>query len=202
MNDEINSMFKEIFEFGDFPLTLHKSNPHLPHSPFFCNLELIVSSFPSYRNKILEMLDQKIISKAIEFDYLVPVPFGANHWVAMYCRAKDKEYLIPDKKEPVIGGLFEEDDEVIIIEDVITSGVNAKRIAKMCKENGLKVQCILTILDREQGGVKWLEKIGYKVYSLFTVLDILSFGLNEGWIKKDDYEKAKTYVEKNKLHNV
>lgn len=70
---------------------------------------------------------------------------------------------------PVLPG-----DEVVIVEDVVTTGGSSLKAIERCNEFGLKVKAVVAILDRMEGGRENFEAAGYPLYSLFTIRD---FGL-------------------------
>ena len=69
----------------------------------------------------------------------------------------------------VIEGNFKPGDDVVIVEDVITSGASARRAAEAVEKAGGKVLGIVAVVDREEGGKDILEAVGRKVLALTTV---------------------------------
>jgi orotate phosphoribosyltransferase len=67
-----------------------------------------------------------------------------------------------------IEGNFQSGDQVVVIEDVITSGGSAERAIGAVTEAGGRVLGILAVVDREQGGREHLARLGYDVVSLTT----------------------------------
>ncbi len=72
-----------------------------------------------------------------------------------------------------IEGCFRPDDEVVIIEDVITSGGSALRACDAVKAEGGKILAVLALVDRESGGRAAIEAAGYRVLSLFSAGELL-----------------------------
>lgn len=64
-------------------------------------------------------------------------------------------------------------DEVIILEDVVTSGGSSIKAAERAELAGLKVKGILTCVDREEGGQETIQKAGYAFYRLVSKSEIL-----------------------------
>jgi len=62
---------------------------------------------------------------------------------------------------------------VAIVEDVVTTGGTTMKAIERAKEEGLRVIRVLALVDREEGGRENLEKLGYKLESLFTRQDFL-----------------------------
>lgn len=56
---------------------------------------------------------------------------------------------------------------VVILEDVVTTGGSSLKAVKRAEESGLKVLMILTLVDRCEGGRENIEKEGYKLKALF-----------------------------------
>ena len=62
---------------------------------------------------------------------------------------------------------------VIVIEDTITSGASALRAVDVLEERGCDVRAILTLIDREEGGVTRIRDRGYRLVSLFRARELL-----------------------------
>lgn len=56
---------------------------------------------------------------------------------------------------------------VVILEDVVTTGGSSLKAVKRAEESGLNVLLILTLVDRCEGGRENIEKEGYKLKALF-----------------------------------
>ena len=77
----------------------------------------------------------------------------------------------------LIEGNFEPGDEVVVVEDVITSGGSAQRAIAAVEGAGGRVVGVLAVVDREQGGGKVLAKDGRSVVVLTTTAEL---GLKAG----------------------
>jgi orotate phosphoribosyltransferase len=94
--------------------------------------------------------------------------------------AGDPVHAFSVRKEPKehgtgkrLEGCFSPGDEVAVVEDVITSGGSALRACEAVEREGGTVLCVLTLVDREEGGRERIEERGYRVLSLFGVSDLL-----------------------------
>jgi orotate phosphoribosyltransferase len=76
----------------------------------------------------------------------------------------------------LIEGNFKAGDQVVVVEDVITSGDSAARAISAIERGGGRVLGVLAVVDREQGGRAALEADGRRVLSLITAGDL---GLGE-----------------------
>jgi orotate phosphoribosyltransferase len=67
-----------------------------------------------------------------------------------------------------IEGNFQRGDEVVVVEDVITSGGSARKAIDAVRSAGGRVTGVLAIVDRGQGGRELIERDGISVVSLTT----------------------------------
>ena len=79
-------------------------------------------------------------------------------------RKKAKEYGTKN----VVEGLFEKGQNVVLIEDVLTTGTQAVTAANSLKEIGLNVLKIVCVIDREEGAREAVESAGYVFDPLLT----------------------------------
>lgn len=70
-------------------------------------------------------------------------------------------------KSPIEGDL-QKGDQVLILEDVITTGGSALEAIKSAREFGLTILAVAALVDRQEGGRERLEAEGLKVESVFT----------------------------------
>src|SRR5262245_14412851 len=74
-----------------------------------------------------------------------------------------------DVEGPVNAG-----DEVVIVEDVVTTGGSSLAAIEKAEAHGLKVRGVMAIIDRLEGGREALAARGYSLQTLLTIRD---FGL-------------------------
>ena len=72
-----------------------------------------------------------------------------------------------------IEGGFRRDADVVVIEDVVTTGDSALRAIQVVEESAGRVMGVLTVVDREESGRDRLERAGYPLVALFTVSELL-----------------------------
>lgn len=66
----------------------------------------------------------------------------------------------------LIEGNFQVGDEVVVVEDVITSGASALQAIRAVEAASGKVLGVLAVVDREAGGRQAIEQAGYPVTTL------------------------------------
>lgn len=72
----------------------------------------------------------------------------------------------------LIEGPFRSGDNVVVVEDVVTTGSSTIRAINAITAAGGAVQGVLTVLDREEGGREKIESHGFSVRSLCTLSQI------------------------------
>ena len=72
-----------------------------------------------------------------------------------------------------IEGCFESGDQVVVIEDAVTSGGSALEACRAVVAEGGVVLAVLTVVDRESGGRAAIEAAGYPLLSLFGIGELL-----------------------------
>lgn len=109
-----------------------------------------------------------------------PVSYAIAHasWIA-----GDPVHAFSVRKQPKdhgtgkrIEGSFAPGDEVVVVEDVITSGGSALQACEAVEAEGGRVIGVLAVLDRESGGREAIEARGWKVVTMYTVSELLEKG--------------------------
>lgn len=70
-----------------------------------------------------------------------------------------------------VEGAYEKGEELVIVEDVVTTGGSSLLAIERCESVGLKVQRVLAIIDRLEGGRQAFADRGYELTTLLTVRD-------------------------------
>ncbi len=71
-----------------------------------------------------------------------------------------------------IEGPVKKGDEVVIVEDVVTTGGSSLTAIERCEEFGLRVRKVIAIIDRLEGGGENFQSRGYELQSLLTIRDL------------------------------
>lgn len=104
-------------------------------------------------------------------------------------RVKAKEHGQPRPVE----GRFEEGDEVILLDDVITSAGSKLEEVESLGEMGLKVAGVAVLVDREQGGRAEIESRGIHFAAAMTLSGIARYALDEniGGVTQSLYDELR-----------
>ena len=184
-------------KFGQFKLKLHEKNPTAPLSPIYIDLRLL-RSFPDVMNLSIDIY--QCLIEDLSFDLLADVPTAATPIVAILSN-KIRVPMISvrmDKKKHGTGvsidGAFKKGQTAIVIDDLITGADSKFAALSILENNGLIINDIIVLLDREQGGVKELESRGYNCVCAMGITELLSIYLEQSKISNDVYRNTVTYL--------
>ena len=111
---------------------------------------------------------------------LAGVALGAVPLVAATSVETGNPYVIARKAAKEYGtgnrieGRLEEGEEVVVIEDIATTGTSAVEAVEALREAGAVVERVLVVVDREEGGRENLAAAGVELEALLTATDLLA----------------------------
>lgn len=73
------------------------------------------------------------------------------------------------------GPTLSEGANVVVLEDVVTTGKSAMQAVERLRGAGYKVDRILSLIDREQGGAEFYRSVGLDFEAVFTIKDIQEY---------------------------
>ncbi|XZO04594.1 MAG: orotate phosphoribosyltransferase [Microcoleus sp.] len=77
------------------------------------------------------------------------------------------------------GPTLSEGAKVVVLEDVVTTGKSAMQAVERLRGAGYKVDRILSLIDREQGGAEFYRSVGLDFEAVFTIKDIQEWMANK-----------------------
>ncbi|RNJ27434.1 orotate phosphoribosyltransferase [Halosegnis longus] len=110
---------------------------------------------------------------------LAGVALGAVPLVAATSVETDTPYVIVRKKAKEYGtgnqieGRFEDGEEVVVLEDIATTGQSAVDAVEALRDAGAVVNRVLVVVDREEGGRENLAEHDVEMEALVTASELL-----------------------------
>ncbi len=178
-----------IIKFGNFTL---KSGLY---SPIYIDFRPIASK-PNLLIKLSKLLLNEI--NYLNFELICGVPYAALPIATALSLISNIPLIIKRKEnkgygtKQMIEGIYKKGQNCLIIEDVITSGDSLLKTIVDLEKVGLIVRNIISILDREQGGVYNIKKKGYKIITLFRIRDILKMLNSKNLLNKKETNLIKS----------
>ena len=191
---EICKILKKIdaLQFGTFKLTSGKI------SPYYIDLR-VIPSFPDAFHRICDFYINFIKAEigTENFERLAGIPIAGIPFASLIAYHLRKPFLYIRKdirlhgRQRRIEGIIAPGDRVLLVDDLITTGLSLKKAAKAIRTEGGVVNDAVVLLDREEGGKEKLERSGIKVHALLKVSEIANRLCEIGAI---DEEQLKTIL--------
>lgn len=157
-------------QFGTFKLTSGKI------SPYYIDLRL-VPSFPDAFQKICAFYTD-FIGKEIglgNFERVAGIPVAGMPFASIIAYNLKKPFIYIRKgvrlhgRQRRIEGLLNPGDRVLLVDDLITTGLSLRRAAKAITAEGGIVKDVVVLLDRQESGAEKLGKIGITLHALVNI---------------------------------
>ena len=155
-----------VFEEGNFTLASGKE------SNYYVNMKKAITN-PEILSTISKLISEKIEGDGI--DKVAGPALGAVP-IATAVSLESKTPLLMIRKEKkgygtskLIEGELNEGDNVIVVEDVSTTGGSLLKAIKAINDNGGNVIRAFVVVDRQEGAIEKFEKEGIKLEPLINV---------------------------------
>jgi orotate phosphoribosyltransferase len=135
---------------------------------------------------LLEALGERIAAKACEVEdevsRLAAPQVGAIALAAAASLASRLPFLIVRDRPKEYGtgnrleGAYDEGDCVVLVEDVVTTGGAACDAVRAVRDAGLRCRTAVCVIDRQEGGVDALARLGVRLHPLFRARDVAEAG--------------------------
>jgi orotate phosphoribosyltransferase len=163
----------DALKFGVFKLTSGKV------SPYYIDLR-VVPSFPDAFRQICDFYAEQINNQIglRNFDRVAGVPLAGIPFASQIAYNLGKPFLYVRKgvrlhgRKRRVEGILVSGDRVLLIDDLVTTGLNLIRAAKSVRAEGGIVKEAVALLDREEGGREKLEKNGMKFHALLRISEV------------------------------
>jgi len=188
-----NILFKiDALKFGVFKLTSGKA------SPYYIDLR-VIPSFPDAFREICESYGQYISSEigVKSFNRIAAIPLAGIPFASQIAYNLKKPFLYVRKgirlhgRERRVEGILVSGDRVLLIDDLLTTGLTLKKAANAVRAEGGVVTEAVVFLDREEGGLQLLEQNGIKLHALLKMSEVANILYEMGAI---DEESLKTIL--------
>ncbi|MDQ6694914.1 MAG: orotidine-5'-phosphate decarboxylase [Chloroflexota bacterium] len=201
-NSLLQEVVLELYKIGAIrfePVTLKSGLT----SPYYNNLR-IVASYPSLLGKVSALLSATLeqareqagvrpgllvgiaeagIPLAVALSQYTGIPAG-------YVRSAAKGHGI----KKMVEGAWPEGTTAVLVDDVVSDGASKLEVLGHLEDAGLRVQDIVVLVDRGQGGVEMMQKHGLRCHAAVKMEQVLSILLGEGLIGAKEVEESQRFM--------
>jgi len=191
-------------QFGDFKLKLHDKHPNAPLSPIYIDLRLL-RSFPDVMDSAI-LVYRELIGE-LTYDCIADVPTAATPMVVLLMHDLRIPMISPRLAEKGHGvgrridGSYREGQIALLVDDLITTADSKLDAICVLERNGIRVNDVVVLVDREQGGAEGLSKRGCRCHSALKLNEILNLYRSMGRIAEDVFERTVDYLERTNRHS-
>lgn len=193
-----NILFKiDAIKFGVFKLTSGRA------SPYYVDLR-VIPSFPDAYREICDFYAEYISGQVgvKSFDRVTGVPVAGVIFASQVAYNLKKPFLFVRKgvrlhgRQRRVEGVLFSGDRVLLIDDLVTTGLTLKKAADAVRAEGGIVTGAVAFLDREEGAKQLLEKSGVKLYALLNISEIANTLYDIGAIDEESLKTIRRQIRK------
>ncbi|WP_410765823.1 orotate phosphoribosyltransferase [Haloferax sp. DFSO60] len=170
-NDELIAALRaaNAVQFGEFELS------HGGTSNYYVDKYLFETD-----PKCLALIAEAFAELVADDEKLAGVALGAVPLVAATAVETEKPYVIARKKAKEYGtakrieGALEDGEEVVVLEDIATTGQSAVDAVEALRDAGAVVDRVIVVVDRQEGASELLAEHDIELQALLTAEDLLA----------------------------
>ena len=189
----------DALKFGVFTLSSGKA------SPYYVDLR-IVPSFPDAFREICDFYGEYITSYVglENFDRIAGVPLAGIPFASQIAYNLRKPFLYVRKdarrhgRQRRVEGILVSGDRVLLVDDLITTGLNLTKAADAIRAEGGVVTEVVALLDREEGGKAKLEQTGVKIHTLLQMREVANTLYEIGAIDEESFKTILKQIKNNR----
>jgi orotate phosphoribosyltransferase len=187
----------DSLKFGVFKLSTGKA------SPYYIDLR-VIPSFPDAYREICDFYSEYVTGRigVKNFDRAAGIPITGIIFASQVAYNLRKPFIYVRKgvrlqgRERRVEGVLVSGDRVLLIDDLITTGVTLRKAAETVRAEGGVVTDAVVFLDREEGGRQQLETAGVQLHSLLKITEVAERLFDLGAIDEENLKTIHKQIKK------
>ncbi len=166
-------------------------------SPIYIDLRLLVA-YPHLLDLIasayLPVLD------TLSFDRMAGLPYAALPITTAISLRSGRPFIYPRKEAKSYGtraeieGEYHDGEQVVIIDDLATTGGSKFESIDKLVSAGLKVKDVVVLIDRQSGASKALAAAGYSFHAVVTISQLLDYYADTGKVSSEMVKATRDFI--------
>ena len=173
-------------------------------SPYYIDLSCLLSSPGDFRCVVDAVADEiervmvidrvdKLASIELKGALLLPSIACRLNLPCVVVRKAEKKYGVTGR---IAGGKVVNEEHILFFDDVVTDGMSKVEGVKPLEKFGARVETIMVVVDREQGGREKLERSGYKFRPLTSISKLVKCLLQSSGISGEQTDAVLDYIKR------
>lgn len=182
-------------DFGEFTLTSGKK------SPYYVDLRLL-PSYPELFNQATDLAERLVQNLDLSFDSICAVPTGGLPFGTLLAHKLEKPLTYVRKEGKSHGerckieGEMNEGDELLVVDDIITTGGSVIDAVESVRKAGGGVNTVFVLVDRTEGAATNLEEEGVELVKVANIKPLVDELGARGRISPEMVKKVEGYLVK------
>ncbi|MGB8646137.1 MAG: orotidine-5'-phosphate decarboxylase [Anaerolineae bacterium] len=166
-------------------------------SPIYIDLRRLVT-YPALLQQVAHAYAG--ILKDLTFDRLVGIPYAALPIATAIAVEMNRPLIYPRREAKAYGtraeieGEWNPGEQVVLIDDLATTGGTKIETIDKLQAVGLKTQDVVVLIDREQGGGEMLAAAGYRLHAVATLRQLLAEWRETGAITPEQFTQVSDWL--------
>jgi uridine monophosphate synthetase len=178
--------------FGDF--VLHSG----AHSPIYVDLRQLVT-----HPRVLALVATHYarLLEPLQFDRIAAIPYAALPIGTAVALHTGRPLIYPRREAKAYGtkrqieGAYASGERAVLLDDLITSGGSKLEALEPLRAEGLVIEDVVVLIDREQGGAQDLAAQGLRLHAVLTLRQLVRALALEGVLCPADADRVFAYLD-------
>lgn len=189
-----------------FELRLHQDNPSAPLSPYYLQFRTPDNPkpgplTPDIVDRSASCMQMLVAIDGLDFDAVVGVPNAGKPFAEALARFTGKPLVEMAKYEhsgkrhiaSLKGKVPPSIQKVLVVDDLITAATSKLEAITILQNEGIAVDDVVVLVDREEGGYDELDEWGCRLHSVFTITELFDLFVETGRVPSQLRDDVQTY---------
>jgi len=203
MTDAMSEVATALYSSGCLKFGSYHLKSGAP-SQYYIDLACLLSS-PRHFSAVTDIAASGIrrLAASARIDKLASIELKGALLLANLCDRTGLPCVVVRKEEKaygstgrIAGANITMGEHLLFFDDVVSEGLSKLEGIRPLEELGAKIENIMVVVDREQGGKESLESLGYKVHALARISQLTEILLDDKLISQEQAGTVLSYIRK------